>query len=452
MDGVDSPDLIEAGTLVEVDDAYQDKYYSLIRTAVPGHAGRYFVASLFTSELKDVRAEHATARITEIEREQDLSVLAEAAEGWAKRSVVLWWTENPPDGLKVGTRAMVVAAGKDSITFRPKSGGDVVVPIAEFRINDIEFERTSEEVAEREQKLEKNKDLTVLTYQQAIGFLAKVQLLAAWTSKAGAAVPITVAKTSADFEESCVAYLMRNRTFRGTKQYAQQHVALVNGYTDSVDGSPAIFLRPGTQGAGIEVHESVHTLCNAKFEAETSFFLSEGITEYFARTATAGTFDRSDFYGTEHFFVDRLVELNASTPQILANLYFGGDWAGFYQGLHDCAELVSIRVLLDRAARRPALRRPGLPGGTQGRPRSAAAAVSVAIAGHARPVRCGRRITPGRACGRGHCGSCRTSRGQAGGAAGRLTGRHFSLGRRVSDRSGGGSEQVSGQDNWGEPR
>ena len=143
---------------------------------------------------------------------------------------------------------------------------------------------------------------------------------------------------------------MPNQTFRGREVYAQHHVTLVNGYTDSVNGSPAIFLRPGTQGTGIEVHESVHTLCNAKFEAETSFFLSEGITEYFTRMATAETFDRSDLYDTEHYFVDRLVKQNASTPQILANLYFGGDWAGFYQGLHDCAELVSIRVLLDRAA------------------------------------------------------------------------------------------------------
>lgn len=350
VDGVDSPDLIEAGALVEVDDAYQDKHCSLIRTAVPGHAGRYFVAKLFTTDLKDVRAEHATARITEIEREENLAMLAEAAEGWVERGVVLWWTENPPDGLEVDTRAMVVAAGKDSITFRPSSGGNVVVPIAEFRINDIEFERTSEEVAEREQKLEKNKDLTVLTYQQAIGFLAKVQLLTAWTSKAGAAVPITVAETSAVFEKGCVAYLMGNQTFQGGEVYAQHEAKLVNGYTDRVSGSPAIFLRPGTQGAGIEVHESVHTLCNAKFEAETSFFLSEGITEYFTRTATAGMFDRSDFYGTEHFFVDQLVKQNASTPQILANLYLGGDWTGFYQGLYDCAELVSIRVLLDRAA------------------------------------------------------------------------------------------------------
>jgi hypothetical protein len=337
----------------EVDDAYQGDdraHYSLVRTAVPGHKGHYFVAKLFTTELKDVRAEHAAARITEIEQADNLSMLVQQAQEWVQRGVVLWWTENPPDGLKVSTEAKAVAADKDSITFRPGSGGDVVVPITEFRLDDIQFKRTNEEVAEREEKLEKNKELTVLTYQQAIGFLAKVQLLNAWTSTAGAAVPITVAKTAAEFEEGCVAYLMRNVTFRGGQAYAQHEAKLVNGYTGRVSGSPAIFLRPGTQGTGIEVHEAAHTLCNAKFEAETSFFLSEGITEYFTRMAAAGTFDRSDLYDTEHFFVDQLVKRNASTPEILANLYFGGAWESFYQGLYDYAELVSIQVLLDRAA------------------------------------------------------------------------------------------------------
>jgi hypothetical protein len=116
--------------------------------------------------------------------------------------------------------------------------------------------------------------------------------------------------------------------------------------TGGVD-THAIFLRPGTQGTGIEVHEAVHTLCNAEFEAKTSFFLSEGITEYFTRLATAGSYDRGDAYDTEHFFVDQLVKQNASTPQILANLYFGGDWNGFEQGLYGFAELVSIQTLLN---------------------------------------------------------------------------------------------------------
>ncbi|MGO9778249.1 MAG: hypothetical protein ACLPKE_02865 [Streptosporangiaceae bacterium] len=353
LDGVESPMFIDKGTLVEVDDAYQGGghgQHSLVRTAVSGHEGHYFVAKLFTTDLKDVRAEHAAARIAEIEREENLAVLTKAAEGWVERGVVLWWIENPPDGLEVDTEAKVVTVGKDSITFRRSSGGDVVVPITEFQLDDIQFKRTSEEVAEREQKLEKNKDLTVLTYQQAIGFLAEVQLLTAWTSKAGAAVPITVAETSEVFEKGCVAHLMANQTFQGGEVYAQHEAKLVNGYTDRVSGSPAIFLRPGTQGTGIEVHEAVHTLCNAKFEAETSFFLSEGITEYFTRMATAETFDRSDLYDTEHYFVDQLVKQNASTPQILAKLYFGGDWTSFYQGLYDYAELVSIQVLLDRAA------------------------------------------------------------------------------------------------------
>ena len=113
---------IDKGTLVEVDDAYQGSGHGqqrLVRTAVPGHKGHYFVAKLFTTDLKDVRAEHAAARIAKIEREENLTMLAEAAEGWVERGVVLWWTENPPDGLKVGTEAKVVAAGKDSITFRP---------------------------------------------------------------------------------------------------------------------------------------------------------------------------------------------------------------------------------------------------------------------------------------------------------------------------------------------
>jgi hypothetical protein len=349
VDGVSTPDMILQNTLVEVDDAYLDRYKSMVRTAVPGHDNRYFVATVFTTDLQDVRATHAVTRIMAIEQVKGLATVREAAPGWVQRGVVLRWTQNPPDGLTVNTPVKVVAAGEDSITVHPESGSDVAVPMSKVQLADIAFERTSEEITERAQKLETNKDLGVLPYEQAIAMLANVPLLAVRTSNPRA-VPITVADTSEEFEAEFVAYLMR--VFRSTKEKAQKQVALVNGYTDNTGGTSRIFLRPGAQGVGTEVHESVHSLCNAAFEtnANASFFLSEGITEYFTRMATVGTFERDNFYDTEQDFVDQLVKLNASTPQILANLYFDGDWAGFHQGLYAYAELVSIRVLLDKAA------------------------------------------------------------------------------------------------------
>jgi hypothetical protein len=100
-------------------------------------------AKLFTSDLKDVRAEYAGIRIGQTEREQGLSARTKAVEEWAKQGVVLWWTANPPDGLEVGTRAKVAAAGKDSIMVSPQSGGDVVIPMTGFEFGDPGFERTS---------------------------------------------------------------------------------------------------------------------------------------------------------------------------------------------------------------------------------------------------------------------------------------------------------------------
>jgi hypothetical protein len=57
------------------------------------------------------------------------------------------------------------------------------------------------------------------------------------------------------------------------------------------------------------------------------------------------------FYDSEHFFVERLVKVGATTPEILTQLYFAGNWAGFEQGLYQRAgDLISIKVFLDRVA------------------------------------------------------------------------------------------------------
>jgi len=251
--GVEPPGFIDEGSLVEVDDAYQGNRAwesSLVRTAVPEHEGHYFVAELRTDELTDARAEFATARIDAIEKQQRIDMVADSAKGWVERGVVLWWTKSPPDGVEVRAEAAVVAASADSITFRLGSGVEVDVPFAKFEPEDVLFKRTNEEIGEREQKLEKNRNLTVLTYREAITRLETVALLATWASKASeAGVPITVANTSAAFEEGCVAYLMQDRSFR--EEADARHAAkLVNGYTDRVGSSPAIFLRPGAQGTG----------------------------------------------------------------------------------------------------------------------------------------------------------------------------------------------------------
>ena len=342
--------LTSPGDLIEVDDAYSHKYFSRVRIPLPGHAGLYIVDNIFTSTFKDFRAEYAALRIAEIERVEGLGALAKAALGWAERGVALWWSSNPPTGLAVEERARVTAADQESITVRSDAGKAVVIPIGEFSLDGLEFERTSEEVHERAEKLERNKSLPVMTYKEALGYLANVPQLAAAVAGAGAAT-ITVAKDHASFEEGCAAYLMESPQFGNRESHARRQAQLVNGYADRVDGDPAIFLRPGTQGSGIEVHESVHTLCSPAFEAKTTFFLSEGITEYFTRLATGTTFDRSAFYDTECFFVTELVKLGASTPEILAELYLHGDWEGFHDGLRaGFGDLVAIDVLLDRAA------------------------------------------------------------------------------------------------------
>jgi hypothetical protein len=57
------------------------------------------------------------------------------------------------------------------------------------------------------------------------------------------------------------------------------------------------------------------------------------------------------FYDSEHFFVERLVKVGATTPEILTQLDFAGNWAGFEQGLYQRADdLISIKVFLDRVA------------------------------------------------------------------------------------------------------
>ncbi|NUT47675.1 MAG: hypothetical protein HOV94_10265 [Saccharothrix sp.] len=341
---------IEPNTLLEVDDAFVDAYYSRVRIPVPDRPGLYFVDNVFTSSIKDVRDEHAATRIAAIERVDGLAVLVKAARRWAKRGIGLAWTARPPHGLATGEWTKVTASDEHSITVRSGAGREVVVPVADFHLADVDFERTAEEQEKRAEKLERNKELPVLGYGEALAHLKTVPVLSAVVSKAGH-VPITVAKDSAEFEDHCVRYLMRSPQFHGREAYARAQAEMVNGYTDRVGDSPSIHLRPGTQGSGIEVHESVHTLCSPDFEAMTSFFLSEGITEFFTRLAVGNAFKREDFYDTEHFFVSKLVELGASSPEILAALYFGGDWAGFHQGLRDgVGDLVGIRVVLDRAA------------------------------------------------------------------------------------------------------
>jgi hypothetical protein len=99
------------------------------------------------------------------------------------------------------------------------------------------------------------------------------------------------------------------------------------------------------------VHETLHALSPDTFARQASFFLREGVTEYFTRMTVTDNFDRKPFYDSEHFFVDRLVNVGATTPEILAQLYFAGNWAGFEQGLYQRAgDLISIKVFLDRVA------------------------------------------------------------------------------------------------------
>jgi hypothetical protein len=339
------------GALVQVDESFADKYYLRVRFPAE-HAGVFCVGQVFKTMVKDVRAkcaEYAQRRIAEIEKAQGLEDLPTMVAGWVERKARIWWTEQPPQGLSVDQHVTFVAVTENSFTVRPGNGDDVIVPFAGFNLDHISFERSEDEIAEREERLESRKVIPAMTPQQALAWLAQVELFNPFATSPPK-ISITVSDTGEAFEQACVAFLVQTVQFRGKVDSAREYVKLVNAYTDRGTGVATILLRPGTTGAGTEVHETVHALSPDAFARSASFFINEGTTEYLTRMAVTDKFDRTPFYDTEHFFIERLVEVGATTPEILTQLYFAGNWAAFEEGLYKLAELISIKVFLDRAA------------------------------------------------------------------------------------------------------
>jgi hypothetical protein len=339
----------EKGAPVEVDDSYHHETLSRVRFPAE-QDGVFHVGQVHTTSVKDLRAEYAARRITEIDETEDAGNLPAIAAGWVERAVRIWWTEQPPRGLSVEQHVTVVDVAESSFTVHPDIGENVIVPFAGFDMDHISFERPAAEIAEREQKLESRESIPVMTPQEALAWLARVDLLKPLITKPPT-ISITVSDTGEAFEQACVVYLGQTVQFRGKAELALEYAQLVNAFADKLGDTAPILLRPGAQGTGTEVHETLHALSPDTFGRQASFFLREGVTEYFTRMAVTDKFDREPFYDSEHFFVDRLVKVGATTPEILAQLYFAGNWAGFEQGLYQRAgDLISIKVFLDRVA------------------------------------------------------------------------------------------------------
>ncbi|MBW6437284.1 hypothetical protein KZ829_26460 [Actinoplanes hulinensis] len=338
---------VDSGCLVEVDDSFRDRYYAMVRIIFSPNV--YRVGKVPHESLTDVRAAYARKRIIAIDRQNELDVLSEAANGWAERKVRMSWTDNCPSGLALDQKVTVVEGGPSSFTVSTDGGHRVVVAYADFSLSDITFERSEAEIEERDTRLESRRSLELMSAVDAFKILSRVAVVARHLGDP-AMVDLKVAETSAAFESACVRYLSRSPQFRNRPQVAAVTAQLVNGFTDRVGDRFAIWLRPGAQGVGTEVHEALHTAGAAGFDQRATNFLSEGIVEYLTRKAVGTDFDRSGRYDFEVEFVDDLIQLGATTEADLVALYFTADWTAFDARLRAYAgDLVGIDELWAQA-------------------------------------------------------------------------------------------------------
>ncbi len=342
-------------TLVDVDDQpVKRKGWARIRYPVKGVPDRFLVGEMLTSDLVDLKAVYAAKRIDEIEMVDQSSSLSKILLDWIQQKQRISWSANPLGGAPTKEWLTPVAVGPTSFTMVASSGETFEIPFDKVNLPDVSFERSKEEITEREQKLETGKALPLVSIDEALKMVRSDGLLARHLAKPQAAT-ISVAETNLAFETACGLYLLQSPRFRNRMDMAAREALTVNAFADTRVTPRQILLRPGAQGAGTEVHEYLHTQNGPQFDRMVNTFLSEGITEYLARKATGRTFDRTAFYNTEFSFVEELVAIKATTDAALAALYFNDDWAGFADGIRNYAgDLVSIETVLAKAeAERP---------------------------------------------------------------------------------------------------
>jgi hypothetical protein len=339
--------MVYSGSLVEVDDSFQNKFDAMVRISFAPNV--YRVGKVPHTKLTDLRTEYARKRITAIDRQSELDVLPEAAAGWVSRKVRMSWTRNCPGALEVDQVVTVVTAGPKTFTVDTDDGGSVTVAFADFSWSDIAFERSEAEIEERVTQLESRQKLELMTVAAAFKILSGVSCIAPHLGDP-AMVDLKIAATSDAFDIECVRYLSGSPQFKDRQQAAISAAVMVNGFTDRGAERSVIWLRPGAQGVGTEVHESLHTASAKGFDRRATNFLSEGITEYLTRKAVGTTFDRSGRYDDESQFVSELISLGATTEADLAALYFTGDWTAFDTRLRTYAgDLVAIDELWTQA-------------------------------------------------------------------------------------------------------
>jgi hypothetical protein len=334
---------VGVGMRVKLDDAFADKDYVRIRVA---GADVFHVGKVFKNSVQDLRPVYAKRRIAALDRQWTVDAMPDIVARWLRKAVQFWWTADPPAGLTADQHVTVKQVGADSFTVAADQGKPVVVRFDAVELNDLGFEQTAKELTKRQEKLDGRKAVAVQTPTQTLATLAQSDLVRPFTTTPP---PITIAVAASDdeFDRACVKYLLQTSQFQDNVPLAAAQTGMANGFTDTDHGVQTILLRPGAQGVGTEVHETVHALGSDIFARPAANFLNEGITEYFTRKVIAKEI-RGDRYESNTDFVSALVTAGATTDDILAGLYFRGEWDAFCTALYVRAgDLLAINVLLN---------------------------------------------------------------------------------------------------------
>ncbi|MEV6605284.1 hypothetical protein [Kutzneria sp. NPDC051319] len=334
---------VEPETRVELDEAFVNRNFARIRLA--GAQGVFHVGEVYKDSVQDLRPAYARRRIAELDRQRTVDHMPTIAEHWRAEGTRFWWRVDPPAGLAVEQVVKVTVVADDAFTVQSDEGRSAVVRFDAMDLDTIDFVQSAGELDERRAGLDSRKGERVLTPREAVAKLAESPLIQPFTTEPPP-ITIAVAASDDDFEMACVKYLVQTPQFLNDVPAALGHTAMVNGFTDTVDEVRTILLRPGAQGVGTEVHETVHALGSDAFARRAVNFFNEGLTEYFTRKVVAKEV-RGDRYEYNTDFVTELVASGATTDDVLVRLYFTGDWAGFRAALYAAAgDLLAIDVLL----------------------------------------------------------------------------------------------------------
>lgn len=317
IEPVDAPVFLGRGTLLELEDGAGPRARLKLKPGV------YAAGGFSAGDVADLNA-YAADAIAAIAQRQDAEVLEDAARSWIATNRVFWWTTDPPEGVDANQRVRGTALDDEGLTLVDEQGLKVAtIPIAEIKTNDLDFQDSEQESQERQNTLASRAEIALMSLEQVMAKLGTVNLISPHLN-IRPRVEIKLAGDDDQFTADAITYLRKSGSNR--------QPADINAYTDRTTDPITILLRPGAQGVGTEVHEMLHALSADQYRNKSWFFFDEGTTEYLTRFATDGL-DRHTRYPIEYDFISRLVGLGATDNNTLANLYFGGDWAGFEETL-----------------------------------------------------------------------------------------------------------------------